>query len=405
MRARFLPPLVALIAGVWAVGCSSTPSANGITPVTLSLSTTIEPFGEAYRCRFVRMPIQPDGAETFVVGGQHEMSTGTHHYLVYRTDLAELPLDGDRVTDCNEHGGAMAHARGWVTGGQTPRESSDFPAAAGLPFKSGEVLLLQAHFLNTAAKPLDAKVDVLFRTAGKDKVEHRAGVLQFYNPFIYVAPRATGSAAMRCPIPHDITLLSAGAHMHKDGVGYAAYIDAPGASPTTAPFYTTADWEHPTYWFGFQKIAAGSSIRYRCDYASVKNHAVVQGPSAEEDEMCMFGGFYYPAMSPEEESCTGQDMHGTGTTSCADTTSCLAACPFESRPDIGPGKANVGECWQKCIASSCPNVTTTLFPQLTCTKDKCDAECKDASSTDCASCVQTRCDAEWTACQTLACAP
>ncbi len=384
-------------------GCSSsTSTASTGSDVVFALDTSIPAFGEAWRCRLVRMP-HVDG-ETFVRGGTSDLSTGTHHFLLYRTSLKDIPAGKDQTSDCTESG-AMQYARGWVTGSQVAHDGQDFPAGVALPFASDEVLLLEGHFLNPSGSAVDAHVNVTLHTAHKSDVTQRAGVLQFYDPYIYVAARGKGSAQMRCPIPHDITLLSAGSHMHKDGKRYDAFLDLPGASPSTEPFYTTTDNQHPAPWLGVKSVPAGSFVRYACNYENVHDHDVTQGPSADEDEMCMFGGFYYPAMQPEEEECYGQDQHGSGAQNCADTTACLAACPASSRPNFPSGSLAVGACWQKCIAESCPNVTHALFPQLTCTDEKCSTACVNALDPACATCVATECKTEWNTCQALACGP
>ena len=385
--------------------CSSAPELPLSPPVVFVLRTTVPAGSEVYRCEFFRMPtVARTTDEIFVTGGQHDLTRGTHHYLVYRTRLSTIAPDQQGVHDCYEHGGIMQFTSNYVTGGQTPHESADFPAGAALPFKSGEVLLVQAHFVNTASVDAEASATVVLRTAPASAVEQRAGVLRFYDPFIHVPPHAKASASMRCPIHRDITLLSAGPHMHKHGVAYAAWLDPPGEAPSTEPLYKTRDWEHPSYMLGYVRVKAGSHVRYRCDYANEGDDPLVQGLSAEHDEMCMFGGFYFPAMEPDDEDCVGMDQHGTGAMSCAETTTCLEACPPSERPHFETGSAAVGSCWQSCIARSCANVTGALFPQLTCTDRRCALECAAMGET-CRACVRERCPDELRACQVLACDP
>jgi hypothetical protein len=398
-----LPRTRTLSIAMTIAACSSAPALDPSAPVVFALRTTVPAGAEVYRCEFFRMPTTPTPSdEIFVTGGQHDLTMGTHHYLVYRTKLTDIGSDQQGVRDCFEHGGVMQYSSSYVTGGQTPHESADFPAGAALPFKSGEVLLVQAHFVNASSVDLAASVTVVLRTSPASAVEQRAGVLRFYDPFLYVPPHGQASATMRCPIPHDITLLSAGPHMHKHGVSYSAWLDPPGEAPSTEPLYTTHDWEHPSYMLGYIHVKAGSHVRYRCDYTNGESDPVVQGLSAERDEMCMFGGFYFPAMDVDDENCAGMDQHGTGTMSCADTSACLEACPQEERPHFETGSAAVGPCWQSCIARSCPNVTAALFPQLSCTDKECAAECATMGE-PCRACVRARCPDPLRVCQELAC--
>ena len=43
----------------------------------------------------------------------------------------------DTPVDCNEGDGVMQSERGYVTGGQLPSDSAEFPAGLGLPFRIG----------------------------------------------------------------------------------------------------------------------------------------------------------------------------------------------------------------------------------------------------------------------------
>lgn len=404
MISRALSVPAALAAIVLSGACEAPPGDTGAL-VTFSLEAELAPGQEAHFCRYVRMPDGPPGARLFVRGGSHELGDGTHHYLLYRTRISAWQDGMDRVVPCEEHEAVMKSATSYVTGGQTPREDADFPAAAALPFHPGEILLLQGHFVNASPRPRPARVKLTLRTTAPSAVEHEAGVLRYYNPFIFVPPRGKATAKMSCTLKKDITLLSAAAHMHAHGVAYRAYVDLPDAPPSTTPFYETADGLHPTFYGGFMALPAGTTIRYECDYENPKgDRPVVQGISAEEDEMCMLSAFYYPAMAPEDEACEDMSGHGTGSASCLDTLACLESCPASERPDFSSGDPRVGACWQRCVTSSCPAVTGALFPELACTAERCAAECA-AMGEPCRACVLERCAAELDACARVACAP
>ena len=63
-------------------------------------------------------------------------------------------------------------------------------------------------------------------------------------------------------------------------------------------------------------IQAGPCDRYYCDYDNTQGtQAYFQGQSAVNNEMCMFIGLYYPAMTPADEQCLSGDTYGTGTVS------------------------------------------------------------------------------------------
>ncbi len=401
VRTAFLVLLAVLAA------CAPAAPRDAGDAVVFELHQTLQPGQEAYFCRYVRMPegsVDGPGKPIFVRGGRHELGPGAHHYLLYRTRLTTWTDELGAVVPCDEHTTVMKNATSWVTGGQTPIENADFPNGAALPFASGEILLLQGHFINASGAPSDAHVSLTLRTVSASSVEANAGVLRFYDPFIVVPPRGTSRAGMRCTIKKDIVLLSAAAHMHARGVNYAAFLDPPGGPRATTPFYTTTDGMRPTFFLGFMKIAAGSKIRFECDYESKEDRTIVQGLSAEQNEMCMFNAFYYPAMDPADEACEDGDEVGTGAATCMDTVSCLERCPVTDAPDFASGDPTVGACWQTCMTSSCPRAADALFPQLACTKAKCSSECAEMGAT-CRACVASRCAAEVSACQSLSCGP
>ena len=408
---RFVPLLVLATAAACSSKTDSTPSADaGVKPTSaaihFSMSVTVPRSSEVYRCQFMQMP-KVDAAEIMVTGTSHEYTPGSHHFLVYRTslfppDLAAKGITLGAQTDCMEGGGVMAYARGYVAGGQKPKESYDLPSGIAIPFKSEEVLLFQSHYINAAKSDLDAKLEVEMRTTPSSEVHTRAGILRFYNPFIYVAPKTKARAHMRCPILHDITILGGGPHMHQRGIGYKAWFDPAGAPDAKEPFYTTTDWEHPENYLGPLAAKQGSHVRFECEYQNDEDRAFIAGASAPNNEMCMFSGIYYPEMKLEEESCYERDEHGTGEVSCNDALTCLQSCPAGDKFDIAAVPPVISECFQRCVASTCENASGALFPMLQCMQAKCATEC--AAGTDpCTVCMTKGCPAVSYKCTTLAC--
>ena len=358
------------------------------------------PLEERYICELVQMP--QSAGEILVSGGRYTTTPGTHHFLLFRTANVDPSLPFGEPIDCFEGQGVMRFERGFVTGGQLREEDADFPEGAALAFASNEVLLFQAHVLNPGSVALDARTRVEMRTAASTR--WRVGTFRFYDPFIFVPAHETATARMRCPIGRDATILGAGSHMHRRGTAFRAYLDLPGARPSTTPFFTTNDWQHPPYFHGPLAAPSGAHVRFECDYRSDEATDIVQGLSADANEMCMFSAFYYPAADPAEDTCTGMDDAGSADRSCAETLSCLELCPVSEKPRFGEGRADVGPCWQRCIAASCPNAASALFPELACVDRECPEECGTYGA-KCTSCALARCKREIDACQALACGP
>jgi hypothetical protein len=368
-------------------GCSETTQPAGDPTFTMQLE--IAAGTETTLCQFVKMP----AGKAYVTSAHHEYTPGSHHMLLYRTDLTKIDAGMDQVQDCYEGGGGtiMSHVRGVIYGSQEPKGATMLPEGVGYQVASEEVLLLQVHYLNATAAPLRSTVTVSLHTT-PTPVAHLAGVLFFYDPFIDVPAGAMATANARCTLPKDITLLGVFPHYHARGVGYRAYLDLPSQPVAADPFYTSTDWNHPAEWTGGpMKLNAGTAIRWYCDYDNTAgSDEFFQGPSARTNEMCMFTGAYYPAMDAASEGCySGMSMFGSGTATCGATLTCLQACPAGSAPTkLGSGMGDVDPCWQKCFTQSCASASTPLLAQLNCLGANCAAEC---AAGNCSTCAQQKC--------------
>jgi hypothetical protein len=382
-----------------AAACSSPPT--GPQPnVNFEMKVTVPAGGEIHDCKFVTMP----AGESYITAAQHMYTKGSHHLLLFRTDLASIPAGQEGIQDCYEGGSGtiMSHVRGVVYGSQVPTAQFALPTGVAMKMKSQEVLLFQVHYLNASPQPLDATVDVgLFTTTDVTRAQTLAGVLFYYDPFIDVPPASKSSAGARCTLPQDITLLSVFPHYHARGYGYQAWLDLPSQPAATTPFYTSTDWEHPAAWTGGpMALPTGTTVRWNCDYDNTGGSAeYFQGQSAANNEMCMFTGMYYPAMDQTAEFClNNMTGFGTGAATCATTSSCVQACPASEAPDQ---MGNVGPCWQKCMVSSCASASTPLLEQLRCVYTQCNVECTTGG--DCVGCALQKCQNEVYACQSHTC--
>ena len=379
---------------------------------------TIAPSSEAFKCTYVQMP----STAGFIVGGQHEFTVGSHHLLLYRTSLTSIPagMESPTIGDCYEGSATyMSTLTGVVYPAATPTGQLTMPEGVGLPYQANEVLLFQVHYLNATATPLTAEAYVHLDTQTAP-VKQNAGILFFYDPFIYVPQGGMGKASLRCPIPSNITLFTQSSHYHARGVNYQAYLDpASPAAPATTPFYTSNDWASPTIQLDTMPVKAGSYIRYYCDYDNTQGtQDFIQGQSAATNEMCMFIGLYYPAMSAADEQCFAGDEFGTGTATCSTTLSCLQACPA-NRDDAGTPSGELGlvdfnSCIQQCMVGSCPSADDPLTTFLSCLDGPCNDQCNGGGGDggagtsmnmggDCMSCVVSNCLSQYEACQSQTC--
>ena len=416
-----VPALTAFVALAFAtiVGCSSSSSpaaaasggddggagsdSGSLTTVSFQMAETVPAGGEMFDCQYVQLP----DVQAWLVAAKHNYTPGSHHMLLFTTALTQIPAGGGQVQNCYEGTGnnIMSDARGVLYGGQTPTGSEQYPSGVGLPTTGNQVLIFQVHYLNASATDLQAQVNVdLTLDTNASDITSQAGIIFFYDPMIDVPAGAMAKASMRCLIPSNITLLYASSHYHARGVGYSAYLDPAVDQLGTTPFYTSSSWSSPDNATLTMPIAAGSRIRFECDYDnSAGTQAFFSGQSAQTNEMCMFVGTYYPEMGQLSDFCVqGEDMLGTGTAACGATLSCLQACG--GKLGLGGGlQVSPPDCEQACFVESCPTASAPMIDFSTCMQKSCKTPCSDTSSSACATCITANCATQYETCQSHTC--
>jgi hypothetical protein len=253
---------------------------------------------------------------------------------------------------------------------------------------AASVVLLETHYLNAGDAALDAvaRVNLWFAPA---PVATLAGTLFLYDWAILVPPHAEARAEMRCAIPEAITLLGAVPHMHARGVGFDATLEPAGGGEDVALYALGAgDPPSPVGYAPPIEVAAGSAIRFGCAYRNDGDAAVVEGPSAADDEMCIFVAAYYPALPRAVELCQGAGSAPVldGDATCGEAVDCML--------DAGVGNWAGG---QACVADACAGSAEPLARFV---------ECVDAHA--CwgdEACVGSACLEEWNGCTSAGCAP
>src|SRR5262249_45955090 len=149
-----------------------------------------------------------------------------------------------------------------------PAQSGEqlFPAGTGFAFQPGEVVIFQAHTLNTTPADIHPTLDVKLELGDPATVPDRLGLLQFYDPSIVVPAHTQAKAQMRCSIPQDMSVVLGTTHQHVRGTGVQVFVDAPDGTPGQTPIVSSTDWQHPAVSGDVVKLAAGSHVRTVCDY-------------------------------------------------------------------------------------------------------------------------------------------
>lgn len=384
---RKLSLLLVLVAACGGDDVPAGPDAGDATPlleapppgegVQLAMDVAIAAGSELEECQYVRVD---DAFE--IARFEHAYTTGSHHLLLYQTDLEdadEAPFDctGAQLTELGVRGIAYA--------AQVPAGELAYPDDVALKVTAGTILLVQTHYLNAGTTDLEAQVALnLWFTSAPAAIE--AGTLFFYDWAIVVPEGEPATARMRCQIPADIDLVFGMSHMHRRGVGYEATL-----GDTT--LFATDAWEgiEPKRYAPHQHVAAGETIDFHCDYQGVEGRTIIEGPSAEANEMCMFVASYYPRLDPQVELCAAADSGPVfdGDQTCAQTVTCARA-------------AEDPVTQEQCLVDTCAASSQPAADLMTCMFYACSDEC-DTFGAACDSCVINRCSEPYGACQNAGC--
>jgi hypothetical protein len=361
----------------------------------VSMSLTIKPGEELHKCQLVTLPTD---SEIQVVAFSHKYTAGSHHFLVFTTDLDTIPVALQGQHDCvNGDEPIMEHNQGVLYGAQSPEAKFPLPAGVGLKMKARQVLLLQAHYINTTSAPIDAMIRAGFDKAPPSQIHTQSSFMLFYDPFIYVPAQGRSSSGIRCSVPKDINIITASTHYHRRGSGMRAFIDPSRTQASSTPFFETNDWEHPPDFHGPLAVSAGSVFRFECAYANTEPSEVFQGPNASTSEMCVLFGLYYPKVEGDFDNCAELSVSGHGTKACRDVLSCIQSCPGADAPRFTNGGVIVGPCWQRCVESGCEGAVDHVLPVSSCVGEKCADEC-GAGGDACTACATSKCLTEVSAC-------
>ncbi|MGK4000273.1 hypothetical protein [Sorangium sp. So ce1024] len=410
---------VALLGAAALLGCSSSETGPGepggvlLEPpppgagVQYRMTSMVEPAQEIERCQLFVAP--PEGLN--VNREEVRFSGGSHHVLLYATPYTEMPtetrrgqkLDPTQVHDCNDGPQADWDVTGVIAGAQSSDGKSflgGMPEGVALKVPPGTVLLMNTHYLNSSAEPLETDARINLFTIPDEEVTTEAGMLFHYNPFISVPAHGETSARMRCTTEHDISIVRIQSHMHRRGVGYVAHkVDAEG---NMTELYAHDRWEDvPSQEFNpVLELKAGEALDYRCDFKNTEARDVAQGLTTR-DEMCMLIGPYFPRSAAYENCASEQGFFvptwfGSGKSTCSEALSCMNSTP----PEAGDAA------FYGCVVNSCEGVGPQLSEVITCQISGGYGACNEACTQDaeaCNTCIVEACAAEMEACEIATC--
>jgi hypothetical protein len=215
-----------------------------------------------------------------------KMAAGSHHMIVYFMDTAQP--DGVAEGSCQAFGGGGLSV--WTYSSQTPEGEAKMPDGVGMLVKAGQPMCIEMHYLNATDAAITAHVELTGETYANGVQYQQAAAFVTYDNTISIPARSLGNAGGDCPVSASAKFFGLSTHVHKRGIK-TQVMD--GASM----LFEATDWEHPgaKQWDApFYQFSSGK-LSYRCEYNNTDSNTVVDGNSAQSDEMCMAVGYFFPA--------------------------------------------------------------------------------------------------------------
>jgi len=276
------------------------------TPVTVTYKTsigdwTLQPRAETTRCMHRRLS---NTEPVWVTSIETKLAPGSHHLIVYRSTATEEDTVAKECTPFVDVIGGDAYPL-MIT--QVGDETLTLPKGVALRLEPGQMIRMEAHYLNYYPDPIVAHADVTFHTVPESEVEHEAGLMLYGTPDIRVpAGQERSTPWYYLPIWEGSKVFAATGHTHRFGTNVELRkASAPeptglGDEPVTSeediyPLDEAYEWDEapvieydPPLAFG-----ADEGIRYRCSWHNTSSQTVSFGESANQ-EMCFFWLYYYP---------------------------------------------------------------------------------------------------------------
>jgi hypothetical protein len=259
-----------------------------------TVSLTMGPFMVAsgidvYRCQNFKNPF--GGGDVEVASFESHMTAGSHHAFLFFQPNAQ---DG-AIEPCS---GLEFHPTPYST--QRPDSQITYPAGVAALLPAAQGFRIQAHYLNLSGHDIMATVTMTMHLAEPGTVHDHAGVL-FFNYADLNIPPGVSTQTKTCAIAPAINILFGQSHMHRHGTQFTAAV---GTGPA---IYQTVDWSDPPLG-SFQPpmaLPAGSQLRWSCTYNNDTGVNLTFGESALTNEMCIFGGQYYPVPAGAPDAVLG----------------------------------------------------------------------------------------------------
>jgi hypothetical protein len=284
--------------GTWGPG--SNLDANGVLMAPapadgFQLATTtfdLAPGQEIFNCFHVATPNDAD----FPVGEwDAQMTAGSHHFILYRSDADGTATPAGVLTQggCTQGFGGNS----WLYTQGTPRSHLAFPDGVAMVLGAHEKITFDMHYINTGTDTIHAHV-ILNVNKVKAATYQKAGAQVSFNIGIAIPPNGKQTVGGDCQPTPGANYFIMQTHTHKRGI--LAVVNRKLANGQLGEeLVRTTNWDSPQahVWQSapFLTFQPGEAFHYSCSYQNDRATTVTVGTSADKNEMCMAEAYYFPA--------------------------------------------------------------------------------------------------------------
>lgn len=231
-----------------------------------------------------------------------QMSTGSHHMILFGTQSEVQPAGTVSASQCGILGASVNNIPAWLYASATEHSELALPTddGTGTPLgqeiTAGSPAYIQMHYVNATDADMKVHVSINAEAYPVGAVYTKTAPYITFNNSIRIPGGAVGHVETQtCATPAGAKFWEMSTHAHKQAVKTEV---RNGMSGSTDIVYTSTDWEHPatklwmaTPFFTF----ASDKLTYSCTYNNPGTNEIVTGDSAQTNEMCMATGYYFPA--------------------------------------------------------------------------------------------------------------
>jgi hypothetical protein len=260
---------------------------------------TLNPGQEVFKCYHAAFP---NTGEFDVGNWESQMSKGSHHFILYKTDTdlsASGTLDAFGCTTGIGNGE-------WIYSAAVPHTHLAMPDGVAMPLASGQRVQFDMHYINTGTDPLQAHVTLnVNKVAGTDF--KRAQTQVSFNPLINIPPNGTQTVGGDCTPAAGANYFMMLTHTHRRGVD-ASITRKLSSGQLGEQLVHTTNWDSPENYLWenppYLTFKAGEKFHYQCKYQNDRSTNTTVGVSASNNEMCMAITYFFPSTGGAPPACT-----------------------------------------------------------------------------------------------------